>query len=178
MSQIFYPNAVETSSEFPDQEINWRKTPNTNSGYLLDGRWGTVKDLSHIANPATGDIRNKTWFLICTDFQIADLPEQISGIQLELRAQRNGRIVDEISQLTYQGNPLGNNNFVYLTDSEGHLKITNETIYGSPTDLWGADITPAMLVDPSFGVILKFQSHPYYPHKCGMFLDAVSLTVY
>jgi len=178
MSQIFYPNTVDTSSEFPDQEISWKKTPNTNLGYLLGGRWGTVRDLMHLSNPATGDMRNKTWFLNCTNFNIDNIPSQISGLQLDIRAQRNGRIVDEVIQLTYQGQPLGKNNFVYLTDSEGHLKLTNETTYGGPTDLWGADITSEMLLDPSFGVILKFQAHPYYPHKCGMFLDAVSLTVY
>jgi hypothetical protein len=178
MFQTFYPTTVTTSSEFPDQEIAWRTTPTTNLGYLLNSRWSTMSDLMHISNPATGDIRNKTWFLTCTNFQISGISEPINGIQLEIKGQRNGRIVDEVIQLTYQGQPLGNNNFVYLTDSEGHLKITNDTVYGGPTDLWGTTFTADMLQDPSFGVNLKFQSHPYYPHKCGMFLDSVLLTVY
>ena len=178
MSQIFYPNTVTPSSQFPDQEIAWRATPVTELGYLLGQRWGTVSELVHLSNPATGDMRNKTWFLTCINFQITGITDPINGIQLDISGQRNGRIVDEVIQLTYQGQPLGDNNFVYLTDSEGHLKITNHTTYGGPTDTWGATITADMLQDPSFGVILKFQSHPYYPHKCGMFLDAVSLTVY
>jgi hypothetical protein len=73
---------------------------------------------------------------------------------------------------------LGNNNFIYVTDEDGHLKITNDTTYGSPTDSWGTELTPEMLKDPSFGVILKFQAHPYYPHRSTIYLDAVSLTVY
>jgi hypothetical protein len=109
---------------------------------------------------------------------MTDLPNTITGIQLDLMSQRNGRIVDETIQLVHQGEPIGNNNFMYILDSEGHFYLNNQTSYGGPTDLWGAELTKDMLEDPSFGVILKFQSHPYYPHSCGMFLDSVSITVY
>lgn len=178
MPQSFRPTSVEQISEMPDQEIGWRSSNTTEVDNLLECRWTTVRSLSHIANPATGDIRNKTWALVCAGFQMTELPEVITGIQLDLNGQRNGRIVDEVIQLTYQNQPIGNNNFEYVTDSEGHLKLTNETTYGGSTDLWGTEITPAMLQDPSFGVILKFQSHPYYPHRCGITLDSVWLTVF
>ena len=174
----FRPHSVEQVSEMPEQQIPWQAYPTSNAGFLLDSRWRTVKSLVHISNPATGDLRNQTYMLVCTDFQMTDLPETITGITLTLQAQRNGRIVDEAIQLTYQGSAIGSNNFVYLTDSEGHLRITDNTTYGSPTDLWETELTPEMLQDPSFGVILQFQSHPYYPHNCGIAVDSVLLTVY
>lgn len=178
MSTTYYPHNVELYSEAPEVEISWNSTPSRDVNSLLEQKWSTVKSLKHIANPATGNIRERTYSLICTDFQIENLPDVISGLELKIVAQRNGRIADEIIQLTYQGQEIGKNNFDYITDSEGHLKITNETLYGGPTDLWEADITPEMLADPSFGVVLKFQSHPYYPHNVGMIVDSVSLTVY
>ena len=174
----FRPNSVVQSSEIPEYEIGWKSVPTAYDGFLMNSRWSTLRDLKHISNPATGDLRNKTWSLTCTDCRMIQLPNIITGLELNLNAQRNGRIVDEVIQLTYQGVPYGNNNFVYKTDSEGHLTILTETTYGSPTDLWGEPLTPAILQDPSFGIILKFQSHPYYPHSCGMTVDSVSLTVY
>ena len=178
MPQSFRPHQVDQVSAVPEHEIAWQSSPTSNPEYLLESRWRTVKNLAHIANPATGDLRNQTYSLICTAFQMTDLPSTISGLELTLNAQRNGRIVDEIIQLTYQGQAIGDNNFVYLTDSEGHLKLVNQTVYGGPTDLWAAELTPEILQDPTFGVILKFQSHPYYPHSCGMLVESVQLTVY
>ena len=178
MPFIYTPNSIEQLSEFPDQEIGWKNTVNLNSGYLLNSRWSTVKALHHFDNPASGDLRTRSWALACTNFQITELPEVISGIGLNLKTQRNGRIVDEQIQLFYDGSPIGTNNFIYSTDSEGHLTLLNDTNYGGPTDLWNAEITPEMLQDSAFGVILKFQGHPYYPHLSTMFLDAVTLTVY
>ena len=144
----------------------------------MNARWGTVRPLLHRSNSATGGLRDKTWAITCTNFNMNDLPEVITGLQLDLSGQRNGRIIDETIQLTYQGQPIGNNNFLYVLDSEGHFYLNNQTSYGGPTDLWGVELTPTILQDPSFGIILKFQSHPYYPHSCGMFLDTVSFTVY
>lgn len=177
MSTLYFPHSIEQVSESPEYEIPWKSAPALNSPYLIKTRWRTVKELAHISNPATGDLRNNTYSLICTNFQITDLPPIISGIELTINAQRNGRIVDEIIQLTYQGQPIGKNNFVYLTDSDGHLRLVNETKYGGPADLWDTVLTPEMLQDPTFGVILKFQSHPYYPHSSGMLVESVQITV-
>lgn len=173
----YYPSNVLQQSDSPDIEIPWESFVSSNSEFLLSSRWRPTRNLLHIANPATGSIRNRTWSLVCTGFNITDLSE-VNGIQLNLSAQRNGRITDEVVQLTYLNQPIGNNNVSYLTDSEGHLTILNDTIYGGSTDLWGADLTPEILQDPSFGVILKFQSHPYYPHSSGMYLNSVSIDVF
>ena len=176
MTYSYRPTSVEIISN--ENEISWKTTPSRNVNFLLESRWSTVRSLKHIANSASGNIRERTQALICTNFQIDKLPDIITGLEVKITAQRNGRIADEIIQLTYQGNPIGANNFIYLADSEGHIKITNETIYGNPTDLWGTELTPDILTDPSFGIILKFQSHPYFPHNVGISLDEVLLTVY
>lgn len=178
MSYTYYPNSVIVDPQGSDEEIDWKTTVAPSVGFLANRRWSTVKDLTHIANPATGDIRSRTKSLICTDFKIETLPEIITGLKVDLVAQRNGRVADEIIQLTFQGELIGTNNFNYYTDVEGHLKITNETSYGSETDTWGTELTPEMLRDPSFGLVLKFQAHPFYPHRSTMYLNAVSLTVF
>ena len=169
MSNTYFPNTVN-GLQPAEEEILWRVFPGN--------RFQTEKELRHISNPACGDLRNRTQSLVFLNFNIFNPPSVISGIELRVVGQRNGRVADDQIQLTYQGEPIGENNFNYYTDIDGHLSLKNDTTYGSPTDLWGAEITPEMLQDPSFGVILKFQSHPYYPHSSGMQINLVSLTVY
>ena len=160
-----------------EYEVTWTMQGVSNSNNTLDSRWITERSLRHLSNTATGDIREQTQSLLFVGFNITDATN-IVGIGLDVAGNRNGRIVDQIVQLTYQGEPLGENNFSYITDVEGHLPITNLSTYGGPTDLWGAQLTPEIVQDPSFGVILKFQSHPYYPHRDRMILDRVTLTLY
>ena len=169
MSNTYFPNTVN-GLQPAEEEITW----NTFAG----GRFRTAKELRHISNPACGDLRNRTQSLVFLNFSMTSLPDTISGIEVRVEAQRNGRIADDQIQLFYQGDVIGVNNFYYETDIDGHLPIYNDSTYGGPTDLWGATITPAMLRDPDFGVLLKFQSHPYYPHSSGMQINLVSLTVY
>jgi hypothetical protein len=175
MANIYYPTRIDQLGE--ESDIAWTSAPTLREPLLLGRIWRTVKSLKHIANPASGPIRNNTYKLICTGFRIPALA-QINGIKLRVIAQRNGRITDETVQLTYQGSAIGRNNFSYETDEEGRLPISNDSTYGGPTDTWGAELTLEMLQDPSFGVILKFQSHPYYPHSSDMQIESVSLTVY
>lgn len=178
MSYKYKPSKVDLYSEDPENEITWSTVNATDPDFLLQKRWRTVKPLVHRANSATGAIRNSTYSLICTEFNMSELPDTITGIELYIQAQRNGRISDYQIQLTHENLPIGENNFKYITDTEGHFLLLNNTVYGGPDDTWGAEITKEMLQDPSFGVILKFQSHPYYPHSCGMIVEAVSITVY
>ncbi len=178
MPFTYIPQTVDQTSNAPEQEIGWQSTAGSVAGRLLNARWSTVKPLHHYANPACGDIRTRSWALVCTNFQITQLPDVISGIELTVKTQRNGRVVDEQIQLIYNGSAIGANNFNYMTDADGHLTLLNDTTYGSPTDLWAAEITHEILQDPSFGVILKFQGHPYYPHLSTMTVDCVVLTVY
>lgn len=175
MATVYYPTRIDQLGEEPN--IAWTSSPTLREPLLLGRIWRTVKSLKHIANPASGPIRDMTYTLVCTGFRIPVLA-QINGIELRVIAQRNGRITDETIQLTYQGSAIGRNNFSYETDDEGRLPLFNDTRYGGVDDLWGTEITSEMLQDPSFGVILKFQSHPYYPHSSDMQIESVSLTVY
>jgi hypothetical protein len=177
MATTYYPQLVQglPPTEF---EITWRTHPSGPFESIAGLRYQTASHLIHLSNPACGDLRSSTQALSFTNFNITGVPEVISGIVLQVNTQRNGRATDEIIQLTYQGVAIGTNHVDYYTDTEGHLTLDNSATYGSSTDTWGVDLTPAMLQNPSFGVILKFQSHPYYPHSSGMFIDSVSLTVY
>jgi hypothetical protein len=175
MSNTYYPSVVTQLGEEPN--IAWVTTVPSNGIFLLQRRWQTVEPLKHIANPASGPIRDSTFALVCTGFNIP-LLDEINGIEVRVTGQRNGRIADETIQLVYQDQAIGRNNFSYETDEEGRLPLFNDTVYGGSEDLWGAEITPQILQDPSFGVILKFQSHPYYPHSSDMQIESVSLTVY
>jgi hypothetical protein len=175
MSNTYYPSVVTQLGEEPN--IAWVTTVPSNGVFLLQRRWQTVEPLKHIANPASGPIRDSTFALVCTGFNIPLLAE-INGIEVRVTGQRNGRIADETIQLVYQDRAIGRNNFSYETDEEGRLPLFNDTVYGGSEDLWGSEITTNMLQDTSFGVILKFQSHPYYPHSSDMQIESVSLTVY
>jgi hypothetical protein len=176
MAKEYQPTIVRQVGELPN--IAWTSTDYLSNGLLMISNiLETVKELKHIANPASGPIRDSTFTLVCTGFNIPT-PLEINGIELRVVGQRNGRIADEIIQLTYQDSAIGRNNFYYETDEEGRLPLSNDTIYGSPTDTWGVDITPSIVSDPSFGVILKFASHPYYPHSSGLLLNSITLTVY
>lgn len=175
MANTYYPTIVTQFGEEPN--IAWVPTISSNETSLVQRRWQTVKQLRHISNPASGDLRDSTYSLVCTGFNIPML-EEINGIEVRVIGQRNGRIADEVIQLTYQNTAIGRNNFQYETDTDGRLPLFNDTIYGSSTDTWEAELTPGILQDPSFGVVLKFSSHPYYPHSSGMLVDSVSLTVY
>jgi len=177
MPYTYFPSQV-VGLQPVEGEIGWNSVPSANDESIGNRRYITISELSHLSNPAVGDQRTRTQALACIGFQVTQLPPVISGIEVNIKAQRGGRVVDEQIQLTYQGQAIGINNFKYQTDYYGNLEILNNTTYGGTTDLWGATLTPEMLQDPSFGVIVKFQAHPYTPHRTGIYLDSVSLTVY
>jgi hypothetical protein len=176
MTTVYYPNTVE-GLQPTENEVTWTSAI-SNRGNILGKRWKTIGELFHRSNPACGDLTNSTQALLFVNFQISNIPNVISGVKIQVLSQRNGRVADQVIQLVYQGQPIGVNNFNYYTDTEGHLAVQNNAEYGGQTDLWGAELTAEMVRDPSFGVMLKFQAHPYYPHSCGLLLDSVSLTVY
>ena len=176
MAKVYYPTTVTQTGEEPN--VAWIGTGGDGSNLIsIDKKIRTSKELKHISNPASGDLRDSTYTLVYTGFQISEL-SAVNGVVLRVVAQRNGRIADNTIQLTYQGSAIGQNNFYYQTDDEGRLPLFDDTTYGGSEDLWGAELTPELLQDPSFGVILKFASHPYYPHSSGMRIDSVSLTIY
>ena len=143
----------------------------------------TSKDLIHIANsggpgPAMTDIRNKTTLLTFTGFNITGVPDTITGIEVKLDIQRNGRIADEFVGIQFGNNLITRTKVNYDQDTEGHLIHFNRNLYGGETDMWDDQITPTDLQDSNFGVLLRLQSHPFYPHRCGCRLYGLALRYY
>ena len=173
-----YPTSVTQTPEH-DTHIEWYSVSgglnvlsNLSSYHLR-----TVKNVLHISNATAGDIREKTWYLYCTGFNFQNVPDTISGVTVQLNVVR-GRVLEETVQLLYQGNPVGDNKVYYAQDIENHIQVIPNPVYGSDTDLWNTEITSAMVADPSFGVLLRFQSHPFYPHSEVPMLHSVAMQIY
>ena len=129
-----------------------------------------VAPLLHIARSPKYDIKMKTWYLRCTGFDFINLPETISGITLRLSMHRGGRVTDETISLCYQNHDIGKN----LAD----LPLNPTTIYGSSTDTWEIEnLNLSMIQDSSFGVLLRFQSHPNWPHRTAPIVNGVELQI-
>jgi hypothetical protein len=195
MPEFYYPKTIVQYAEYPDQNISWSNNavdttiidqPDYNFSDPDNGAGNkniiqTVKNLTHIPNPTRGPKLDKTYYLKCTNFGITDIGavESITGITLSLTAQRHGRIVDDTVCLIYQDQVISENktnlSSVY---GEGHLNNTELQIYGSANDMWGAELTEAIVTDPSFGVLLRFSSNPIYPHRDTMEVLKVLLTVH
>jgi len=167
----FYSSNIIQYGEVP-QHIPWN---DDGSGFynarFPDGKFvDTVLPLLHIANSLVNDIKNKTYYISFSGFNINNIPTTISGIEVELSMNRSGRITDETIQLTYNNQLIGENK------ADGDLGI--DKIYGGSNDLWGTNLTPAIVADPTFGVTLRFQSHPSWPHKSIPLIEYVSISVY
>jgi hypothetical protein len=130
----------------------------------------SAKDLLHISNTLVQDIRMKTYYLLLTGFNWTYLPRRLSGIQARINIQRVGRITDDTIQL-YQSIPV--------SDNKADALLDNEKTYGSETDLWGTvELTPTDLVNSEFGILLRYQSHPAWPHKATPNMSHVQLRVW
>ena len=130
----------------------------------------TQRDLRHIARSPKIDDTDRTWYLLCTGCDFGSLPEVITGLAVRVNANRRGRITDETIQLFSKGTAVGKN--------RADMDLSPQKIYGGETDLWDAGLTPDDLQDPGFGVLLRFQSHPHWPHKDSAILDLVELQIY
>lgn len=165
-----FPTLVEQYAE-DESHIGWNDVDNfsalnsdVNSGIVA------VAPLLHIARSPKHDIKNKTWYLKCTGFNFINLPTTISGITLRLTMHRGGRITDETVNLCYQNRDIGKN----LAD----LPLNPITIYGGPGDIWGVEnLSVSLVQDSSFGVLLRFQSHPNWPHKTVPIINSVELQI-
>jgi len=130
----------------------------------------TQRDLLHIARSPKLDDTDRTWYLRFTGFDFVALPEVITGLAVRVTADRRGRITDETLQLCLASEALGKN--------RANLDLSPIKIYGGETDLWDAQLRASDLQDPEFGVLLRFQSHPHWPHKDSARLVRVELQLY
>lgn len=150
----------------------WRGEDTGFAGIKSDlyGAVGTETDLYHTANLTLNDRKTKTYYLFLTNFNLIDIPDVISGIEVVIEMQRKGRITDETIQLRH------NNQFIGLNKADFKLDLTKK--YGSETDTWGANLTKEMVTDPSFGVGVRFQSHPSWPHRDSPLIYYIKLRVW
>jgi len=167
------PSIVEQYSE-PSAEnvhVSWINVDNfsnlkTNNGKSVK----TSRDLIHIARDPRHDIVEKTYFIKCVGFNFVNLPLTPSGIEIKLTSNRFGRITDETISLTLNDEIIGNNH--------ASLDLSPIKTYGNNNDMWNTTLIYSDFQNNSFGVILRFQSHPNWPHKCSMLLDAIEIRVH
>jgi hypothetical protein len=155
-----------------DQHIPWKDngTNFVDAMYYDNIFLETTLPLLHISRTPNNDLKMKTWFLKFTGFSFNNLPVSISGLEAELGMNREGRVTDETVQLTYNNMEIGKN--------QADFQLDMFKLYGGSNDLWDANLTNAMISDPSFGIILRFQSHPSWPHKSTPMVDYIRLRVY
>lgn len=169
-TQWTYPTIVTQYAEV-DQHIPWDESK---FAYLkfADGQYlPTTKELIHIANPNVNDIKNKTNYLFVKGFNFVDLPSEISGIEAEISVIRGGRITDETIQLMYNGE--------FISDNVANYSLDIVKLYGSSTSLWGdSNLNNTMLSDQEFGIGVRYQSHPMWPHRESPKLDFIRLRVW
>lgn len=163
-----YPNSVRQYAEH-ESHVSWDGVDNFVGLKRRDGNLlKTSKDLIHISCPATNDIRSTTWYLVATDFRFTDIPNTVKGIEVQIDAKRGGRISDETIQLCLNGTPV--------SDNMATPPLDMSKVYGGSTNDWNVDIIDIEeFKDPTFGLLLRFQSHPYWPHRESMLIDSVAI---
>lgn len=167
------PNTVTQYSEEggEDAHISWIEKDNFSGLKTVDGKSiQTSTDLLHIARDPKHDIKQKTYFLKITNFNFVNLPSTLSGIELKLTMKRFGRITDDTIQLCM------NNELIGINQATANLDPIK--IYGGENLLWNSNLTISDISQESFGIILRFQSHPYWPHKCSPMIDSVELRIH
>ena len=130
----------------------------------------TAGNLVHLARKPKTDYINKTFYLTATGFEFDTLPDSLSGIELVINADRKGRVTDETVQLILNNAPVG--------DNLASLDLSESKSYGGQSNLWGSTLTINDIVNPSFGIVMRFQSHPQYPHRDGINIRSVELVIH
>ncbi len=132
---------------------------------------GSLDPLYHHARSPEIDINSKTWYIRATGFDFQNLPATISGVEIRLKTKRGGRVTDDTVQLCFDDKEIG--------DNRADLIVNPLKYYGGDSDLWGLDnINLNTVQDSSFGVTLRFKSHPKYPHRDAVFIDSVQIRIH
>ena len=155
-----------------DAHIMWNEDNGLDELKSNDGRSiQTNGTLHHIARSPKHDLRNKTYYIQATGFNFSNIPEVISGIEVRLNVRRYGRATDDTIQLCLNETPIG--------DNRATLEINPIKVYGSETDLWSTlELTPADLLDSTFGIVFRFQAHPHWPHRDPVLVDSVEMRIH
>ena len=162
-----------------DQNIAWQTANFVDLSKDGHANIETVSPLYHTARSPKLDLTYKTWYLECTGFNFTNLSSVITGISAIIFMDRGGRIVDDTVQLTYQGELIGNNKPAGIIDPRtGASLLAPVTAYGGLSDAWGVkNLSRDMIGDPSFGITVRYQSHPHWPHKTVPSLKSIQLQI-
>jgi len=131
---------------------------------------GTQGVLSHLARSPKTDLRNKTYYLKVQGFDFSSIPDTINGIEVVLTTDRRGRVTDETVQLVI--------NDQVVSENKATLNLDPIKTYGSSTDLWGLETISQQDINSSFGLLMRFQSHPHFPHRDGMFIRGIEVRIH
>jgi hypothetical protein len=167
------PSAVTQYAE-PGGElahVSWNNDTNFSGLTNISGRSvKTSRDLVHIARDPKHDIIEKTYYLKVSSFNFISLPGVLSGIEVRLTMNRSGRITDETVQLCLGSDLRG--------DNQASLNLDPIKVYGGENTLWNSNLTLSNIQNPVFGVVLRFQSHPNWPHKSSPLINSVELRIH
>jgi hypothetical protein len=128
---------------------------------------------------------NQIW---TTGYNFTPLGNTLVGIELSLSTQRLSRVEDLVIQLCLNGELIGLNyalavppDIANMYTSDNGIVLTpagNYGIYGGEFDMWGTSLTIADLANPTFGIVVSFQSHPTIPHRDIASVDQIAIKVY
>jgi hypothetical protein len=178
-----YPTNISQITE-SDAHVAWDSSGFSYLRYEDASYLRTVKTLQHIPNSFSGDRTMKTWYLLASGFNFRNVPEKITGILVELKTDRGGRITDDTVQLRTVSTWTGYTGAV--GDNKANADLGQKKFYGSTVDLWGWDrigytgslldtVLRQAIVTPNFGIALRFQSHPSWPHNSTPMIDYVKI---
>lgn len=166
-----YSNKIHQYSEEGAESVHiqWSNTDVNQVSSTDNNSITTNGNLYHISRSPKHDILSKTYYIVFTNFKFQNVPNTISGIELRLVSNRKGRITDDTISL-YKNGIIGDNKAI--------VEILPSKIYGDSNDMWGTTLTKNDFLDENFGVILRFKSHPKWPHNDPMFINAVELRIH
>ena len=168
------PSVITQYSE-PEAENTHISWDNVNSNPVFNSidrlALITKGTLKHISRSPRTDLVNKTYYIQFNGFNFQNLPDSIAGIQVKLTADRRGRITDETVQLCQ--------NQLLIGENRANHDLSPVKIYGGESDLWGTNnLMISDLQDSTFGLTVRFQSHPSWPHNDGARIDSVEIRIY
>lgn len=166
-TQWYTPNIITQYAEDPSH-IEWNTDFDT--VITLNGGVALSKPLFHIARQPKNDIKSKTWFLRATNFNFQNLPTSITGISLRMTVNRQGRVSDDTVQLVHNEELIGENRC--------SRAVNPVSMYGSETDNWGVANLADIINDSTFGIVIRFKSHPDWPHSTTPILRGLELQIY
>jgi len=156
---------IITQDQTDTEAVQWKSL---NLG-VEDQYIHTVKELYRISLASEDYISNYTALLNFTDFNF-NVSGVVQGIELEFQSQRLSRISDKVVQLVYNGELIGTNQKLEISE--------NRQIYGSSTASWGAELNPTVVNSSTFGVAIQLEANKTTPFSELAYIDYVRLRVH